>query len=320
MTGSDRDYVWRPPKPVQEKESEAPADFFSRWSRRKADVARQEREDLDPGAAKAGQFGGPAPGSSGAGPVEGNPGHPYGVGRNVGQVPDLTGAGTGTPNQSMGEASAQAGESSTAREDDPGQRMDPRTGKLFDELTDDDMPALSSLDTQSDLSVFLARNISPALRMQALTKVFQDPKYNVICTCAEYAEDYTNFTPLGDVVPHDLKASIAREAEKLRKRLLGRGEELTQEEAEARIRQETSGERSQDFPTDEELVSQRDADRDAWRGEPESEQTDAVEEPEQGSSQLDDNSVEVAAEGEKNNESHVNDSHYKYGKENKTKA
>ncbi|MEX0730842.1 MAG: DUF3306 domain-containing protein [Aquisalimonadaceae bacterium] len=149
-------------------------------------------------------------------------------------------------------AVADAGED-VESEEDAGPRIDPRTGKEFDELTDEDMPPVESLDTSSDLSVFMARNISPALRMKALSKVFHQPQYNVICVCAEYADDYTNFEALGDIVPHDMKSAIAREAEKLRQRLLGRGEEITPEEAEARIVQETRGERPQDFPDDEEL-------------------------------------------------------------------
>lgn len=137
-------------------------------------------------------------------------------------------------------------------EPDPEERIDPRTGKRFAELTDGDMPDITSLTGDSDLSVFMAKNITPALRMKALARVFHSAKYNKICLCAEYAEDYTNFEPLGDVIPHDLKASIAREAKKLRDRLLGDGEEISAEDAEARIWRETKHRRSgEDVPREE---------------------------------------------------------------------
>lgn len=114
-------------------------------------------------------------------------------------------------------------------------RIDARTGKPYDELTDEDMPPIESLDQSSDLSVFLAKNVSPLLRMKAFSRVFHSPEYNQYCLCAEYADDYTQFTPLGSVVPHDLKAAIVREAQALRDRLLARGKEISLEDAEARV-------------------------------------------------------------------------------------
>ncbi|SEO67007.1 DUF3306 domain-containing protein [Aquisalimonas asiatica] len=98
-------------------------------------------------------------------------------------------------------------------------RIDERTGKPYDELTDDDMPPLESLTPDSDVSMFMARNISPELRRKALRTLFRSPKFNKISLCAEYAEDYTTWTPMGDVVPHDWKRAIAREAERARQKL-----------------------------------------------------------------------------------------------------
>ena len=98
-------------------------------------------------------------------------------------------------------------------------RIDPRTGKAYDELTDADMPPLESLTQDSDVSMFLARNISPELRRQALRTLFRGPKFNKVCLCAEYAGDYTTWQPLGDVVPHDWKRAIVREAERAKKKL-----------------------------------------------------------------------------------------------------
>jgi hypothetical protein len=131
-------------------------------------------------------------------------------------------------------------EASTAPPD-PGERIDARTGKRYDELTDDDMPPLDALDETSDLSMFMARNISSALRMEALGKIFRSPKYNQVCLCAEYAEDYTNFEPLGDIIPNDMKSAIAREADKLRRRLLAMDQDISPEEARARVLREMRG-------------------------------------------------------------------------------
>jgi hypothetical protein len=131
------------------------------------------------------------------------------------------------------------GETAAAVDDDP---IDPRTGKRRSELSDEDMPELESLTVDSDVSMFFGGKVSPALRMQALSKIFSNPKYNVWCVCAEYAEDYTNFTPMGDIVPHDLKSAIAREAGKLYQRLTAKGLQLTPEQAEAHIAAEMRSE------------------------------------------------------------------------------
>ncbi|MGL1833550.1 DUF3306 domain-containing protein [Rhodocyclaceae bacterium SMB388] len=123
------------------------------------------------------------------------------------------------------------------------QRIDPRTGKPLSELTDEDMPDIDTLDENADLSVFLAEKVSQALRTKALTKVFHSPKFNQICICAEYADDYTNFVPLGDIVPHDLKQAIVREGAKLLERFAERGLTITPDEAQARAAAEFRGDR-----------------------------------------------------------------------------
>ena len=145
------------------------------------------------------------------------------------------------------------------------EKIDPRTGKPYSELTDADMPDLESLTPDSDLSVFMARNVSPALRMKALTRVFHSAKFNKVCLCAEYADDYTNFVPMGDIVPHDLKAAIVREATRLVERLKERGLEISEEDARARIAAESRGEKLPDI----ESLAQRTADGEIARAEDE---------------------------------------------------
>src|SRR5690606_10302010 len=112
-------------------------------------------------------------------------------------------------------------------DDDP---VDLRTGKRMSELTDEDMPDLDSLPPDSDVSMFMAYTVSIPLRMNAPNKYFMKPKYYVWCVCAEYAEDYNAYLPMGDIVPHDLKRAIAREVGKLYERLTGRGVEVSREE------------------------------------------------------------------------------------------
>ncbi|MCC5808965.1 MAG: DUF3306 domain-containing protein [Ectothiorhodospiraceae bacterium] len=129
----------------------------------------------------------------------------------------------------------------------PEEKIDARTGKPFSELTDADMPDLDALDENSDVSAFMAEKVSPALRMKALSRIFRSAKYNKVCLCAEYADDYTNFTPMGDIIPHDMKRAIVREANKLRERLSEKGLEMSPEEAEARIAAEARGEKLPDI-------------------------------------------------------------------------
>lgn len=102
----------------------------------------------------------------------------------------------------------------------PSSRIDPHSGRPIDELVDADLPAIDSIGPDSDVRAFLGRNISPELRRQALRKLFHQPKFNVVCLCAEYAENYNNFTPMGAIVPHDMKRQLAVQAERLARKAL----------------------------------------------------------------------------------------------------
>lgn len=126
-----------------------------------------------------------------------------------------------------------------ARQDDP---VDARTGKRRSELSDEDMPDVDSLKPDADVSMFFGGQVSQSLRMRALAKVFSNPKYNVWCECAEYAEDYNAFLPMGDIVPHDLKQAIVREADKLYRRMTDKGLRLSPEQAQAHVAAEMRGE------------------------------------------------------------------------------
>ncbi len=78
-----------------------------------------------------------------------------------------------------------------------------------------ELPPLESLDAQSDFRPFLAPEVDPALRRQALRKLFHLPERNVRDGLTDYWEDYTHFEPLGDLVPHEVRAALEREARRL---------------------------------------------------------------------------------------------------------
>ncbi len=80
--------------------------------------------------------------------------------------------------------------------------------------TDEDMPPLEDLTEESNFSDFLSPNVSEFLRKQALRKLFHMPFLNVVDDLDDYAEDYTKFAALGDIIPHEMKRMLEREKAK----------------------------------------------------------------------------------------------------------
>jgi len=78
------------------------------------------------------------------------------------------------------------------------------------ELTDDDMPPLDTLGDDDDYSAFLSKGVSDTLRKQALRRLFRSPKFNVVDGLDDYAEDFTSFAPLGDIITADMKHHMER--------------------------------------------------------------------------------------------------------------
>jgi len=105
-------------------------------------------------------------------------------------------------------------------------------------LSDEDMPDVNSLTSQSDISMFFNRGVSKTVRNAALKYLFQLPQYNIRDGLNDYDEDYTYFEPLGDTVTCDMKfhkerkEREAREAEE-RETLLAEQEESQHAEREA---------------------------------------------------------------------------------------
>lgn len=82
-------------------------------------------------------------------------------------------------------------------------------------LTDEDMPPIESLTDDADYSGFLSAGVSEVLRRKALRRLFSSPKFNVTDGLDDFAEDYTQFAPLGDVVTADMKHRMERLLDRL---------------------------------------------------------------------------------------------------------
>ena len=97
-------------------------------------------------------------------------------------------------------------------------------------LTDDDMPALDTLNEASDVSGFMSPGVSEKLRRAALRKVFSMAVYNVRDGLDDYDDDFTAFEPLGDTVTADMKHR--QEMLEKRRREREEAERLAAEQAE----------------------------------------------------------------------------------------
>lgn len=93
--------------------------------------------------------------------------------------------------------------------------------------TDADMIPLDQLTEESDFSDFLSPKVSATLRKHALRKLFHMPFLNVVDGLDDYAEDFTNFEPLGDIITHEMKRMMARE--KLKAEEKAKQEQLKEE-------------------------------------------------------------------------------------------
>ncbi len=81
-------------------------------------------------------------------------------------------------------------------------------------LTDQDMPALESLDESSDYSGFLSPGVSDALRKAALRKLFNTPVCKALDGLNDYDDDYTHFEPLGDTITAEMSYRADLEAKR----------------------------------------------------------------------------------------------------------
>ncbi|MCG8036711.1 MAG: DUF3306 domain-containing protein [Candidatus Thiodiazotropha taylori] len=98
--------------------------------------------------------------------------------------------------------------------------------QTLDQPCDEDMPPLESLDDSSDYSGFLSPKVSEPLRKMALRKLFHGSDFNLCDGLDDYAEDFTRFEALGDVITADLKHQLEMQAQR-------EAEQQEQEQAEA---------------------------------------------------------------------------------------
>jgi len=92
-------------------------------------------------------------------------------------------------------------------------------------VNEQDLPPLESLDENSEVSMFFSDGVSETIKRQALRKLFHMDKFNVIDGLDDYAEDYTSFQPLGDVITAHQR--LREEKEKLRQAMLDDNQEST---------------------------------------------------------------------------------------------
>ena len=75
---------------------------------------------------------------------------------------------------------------------------------------DTDMPALESLDEDSDYSGFMSPKVSDGLRTLALRQLFRGSTFGVRDGLDDYDDDFTQFAKLGDVVTAEMRRQVAR--------------------------------------------------------------------------------------------------------------
>lgn len=93
-------------------------------------------------------------------------------------------------------------------------QSDSQQAEVQEHKTDADMPPIEELTEESNFSDFLSPKVSEVLRKQALRKLFHLPFMNVVDGLDDYAEDFTKFEKLGDIIPHEMKRMLEREKAK----------------------------------------------------------------------------------------------------------
>ena len=84
-----------------------------------------------------------------------------------------------------------------------------------EQLTDQDMPPLEGLNENSDYTGFLSPKVSDELRRLALRKLFHAADFNHCDGLDDYADDFTNFEKLGDIITSDMRFQMEQQARKL---------------------------------------------------------------------------------------------------------
>ena len=89
---------------------------------------------------------------------------------------------------------------------------------------DEDMPAIETLTEESDYTGFLSPNVSEELRSLALRKLFHSTAFNVCDGLDDYAEDFTSFAKLGNIITADMRYQLEEARKKLEQQLADNAE------------------------------------------------------------------------------------------------
>lgn len=76
--------------------------------------------------------------------------------------------------------------------------------------TETELPPIESLNEDSDYTPFLAPEVEDQLRRLALRKLFHQPAFNVTDGLDDYAEDFAQHIPLGDLITHEMRSALER--------------------------------------------------------------------------------------------------------------
>ena len=82
------------------------------------------------------------------------------------------------------------------------------------------LPPVESLTIDSDFGPFLGPRVDEAVKLQALKKLFRDPRFNVMDGLDTYIDDYSIADPLAPEIARQL--AHARERTRRRRRRAGR--------------------------------------------------------------------------------------------------
>jgi hypothetical protein len=123
----------------------------------------------------------------------------------TGGDPDAAAGETSLEAQELANAAPLNADAPTAGEDD--QAVD---------LTDEDMPPVSSIDENTDMSGFFSPKVTQAVKKAALKKFFHSPIFNIVDGLDDYDDDFRNFEALGDIITSDMRGQMEREAERAR--------------------------------------------------------------------------------------------------------
>lgn len=130
---------------------------------------------------------------------------------------------------------------STATADETAEALNEITVKPeIDQLCDQDMPAIETLDENSSYAEFFSKNVSDGLRKLALQKLFHCKSYNICDGLDDYDGNYTAFEKLdASIITADMKHRLEMEAQE-RLEQLAEADDIQESDAEQAVAAETA--------------------------------------------------------------------------------